>query len=145
MLKYMLDTNICIYTIKNRPAEVREHFKANSNRLCISSVVLSELLFEAEKSQNRERAFADVEGLVARLDVLDFDERAAAHAAEIRAELAKAGTPIGAYDVLIAAHARSQGLILVSNNLCEFNRVAGLRTENWGSKWFRQPEMCIYL
>ncbi len=131
MLKYMLDTNICIYTIKNRPMQVREYFTNNYNRLCISSVVLTELLYGAEKSQHRERALADVEGLVARLDILDFDQRAAAHAAEIRAELAKAGTPIGDYDVLIAAHARSQGLILVSNNLREFNRVAGLRTVNW--------------
>lgn len=127
----MLDTNICIYTIKNRPAQVREYFNQHYNELCISSVVLTELLYGAEKSQNRERALSDVAGLVARLTVLNYDERAASHAADIRAELAKLGTPIGDYDVLIAGHARSQGFVLVSNNLREFNRVAGLRTVNW--------------
>lgn len=131
MLRYMLDTNICIYTIKNNPAIVREKFQQHQHHLCISSIVLSELLYGAEKSDTPTKSLALIEGLAARLEVLDFDDNAAAHSAEIRAELAKKGTPIGHYDVLIAGHARSRGLILVSNNLREFERVGGLRLENW--------------
>ena len=131
MLRYMLDTNICIYTIKNNPAAVREKFQQHQNHLCISSIVLSELLYGAEKSSQPEKSLALIEGMAARLEVLNFDEHAAAHAAEIRADLARKGTPIGHYDVLIAGHARSHGLVLVSNNLREFERVDGLRLENW--------------
>ena len=131
MLRYMLDTNICIYTIKNNPLPVREQFNKHQHHLCISSIVLSELLYGAEKSAHPEKSLAIVEGLAARLDVLPFDDEAAAHAADIRAELAKQGTPIGHYDVLIAGHARSRGLVLVSNNVREFERVSGLRLENW--------------
>ena len=131
MLRYMLDTNICIYTIKNNPAAVREKFQQHQNHLCISSIVLSELLYGAEKSSQPEKSLALIEGMAARLEVLGFDEHAAAHAAEIRADLARKGTPIGHYDVLIAGHARSRGLVLVSNNLREFERVDGLRLENW--------------
>ena len=131
MLRYMLDTNICIYTIKNKPAAVRAQFQKHQDHMCISSIVLTELLYGAEKSENPAKSLAVVEGMAARLEVLDFDTHAAAHAAEIRAELAKQGTPIGHYDVLIAGHARSQGLVLVSNNLREFERVDGLRLENW--------------
>ena len=131
MLRYMLDTNICIYTIKNNPAAVREKFQQHQNHLCISSIVLSELLYGAEKSSQPEKSLALIEGMAARLEVLSFDEHAAAHAAEIRADLARKGTPIGHYDVLIVGHARSRGLVLVSNNLREFERVDGLRLENW--------------
>ena len=131
MLRYMLDTNICIYTIKNNPAAVREKFQQHQNHLCISSIVLSELLYGAEKSSQPEKSLALIEGMAARLEVLSFDEHAAAHAAESRADLARKGTPIGHYDVLIAGHARSRGLVLVSNNLREFERVDGLRLENW--------------
>ena len=131
MLRYMLDTNICIYTIKNNPLSVREQFNRHQHHLCISSIVLSELLYGAEKSAHPEKSLAVVEGLAARLEVLPFDDAAAAHAADIRAELAKQGTPIGHYDVLIAGHARSRGLVLVSNNVREFERVSGLRLENW--------------
>lgn len=127
----MLDTNICIYTIKNNPAIVREKFQQHQHHLCISSIVLSELLYGAEKSDTPTKSLALIESLAARLEVLDFDENAAAHSAEIRAELAKKGTPIGHYDVLIAGYARSRGLVLVSNNLREFERVGGLRLENW--------------
>ncbi|MDO4433320.1 MAG: tRNA(fMet)-specific endonuclease VapC [Alysiella sp.] len=133
MLRYMLDTNICIYTIKNNPAIVREKFQQHQHHLCMSSIVLSELLYGAEKSDTSTKSLALIEGLAARLQVLDFDENAAAHSAEIRAELAKKGTPIGHYDVLIAGHARSRGLVLVSNNLREFERVGGLRLENWAA------------
>ena len=131
MLRYMLDTNIVIYTIKNRPQIVREAFKAHYGQMCISSVTLSELVYGAEKSAAPTRNLADVEGFAARLEVLDFDPQAASHSGELRAELAKAGAPIGPYDQMIAGHARSRGLILVTNNEKEFERVPGLRLENW--------------
>lgn len=131
MLKYMLDTNIVIYTIKNRPEQIRKIFKKHSDSLCLSTVTLGELIYGAEKSAQPERNLVDIEGLAARLDVLDFDEVAAAHFGQIRAELAIAGKTIGPYDAMIAGHARSRGLILVTNNTREFNRVSGLRIENW--------------
>lgn len=131
MLKYMLDTNICIYTIKNRPPEVREIFTRNQSLMCISTVTLMELIFGAEKSSFPEKNLAIVEGFAARLEVLDYDKNAAAHSGQLRAELAATGKPIGPFDTMIAGHARSQGLILVSNNLREFSRAPGLRFENW--------------
>ena len=131
MLKYMLDTNICIFTIKNKPVAVREAFKAHHGRMCISSVTAMELLYGAEKSAAVERNLRVVEGFMRQLEVLDYDQSAAAHSGQLRAELARAGTPIGAYDQLIAGHARSRGLILVTNNRQEFERVPGLRVEDW--------------
>lgn len=131
MLKFMLDTNICIFTIKNRPEHVRAAFKRNHGQMCISSVTLMELIYGAEKSQHVQRNLEVVESFAARLDVLDYDPIAAAHTGQLRAELARSGTPIGAYDQMIAGHARSRGLILVSNNTREFVRVPGLRLEDW--------------
>ena len=129
MLKFMLDTNICIFTIKNRPQQVREVFKRHSGQLC--TITLMELIYGAEKSASPERNLADVEGFAARLDVLPYDTQAAAHSGQLRAELARVGKPIGPYDQMIAGHARSLGLILVTNNLREFERVPGLRVEDW--------------
>ncbi|MCF5143116.1 tRNA(fMet)-specific endonuclease VapC [Pseudomonas sp. WS 5532] len=131
MLKFMLDTNICIFTIKNKPQQVRETFKRHHGQLGISTVTLMELIYGAEKSANPERNLADVEGFAARLEVLKYDQDAAIHTGQLRAELARAGTPIGPYDQMIAGHARSQGLILVTNNRREFDRVPGLRVEDW--------------
>ncbi|MGV7091241.1 type II toxin-antitoxin system tRNA(fMet)-specific endonuclease VapC [Siccibacter turicensis] len=131
MLKFMLDTNICIFTIKKKPQIVREAFNKYYGQMCISTVTLMELIYGAEKSQNPERNLAVVEGFAARLDVLTFDNDAATHTGQIRAELARKGTPIGAWDTMIAGHARSRGLIVVSNNRREFERVSGLRTEDW--------------
>ncbi len=131
MLKYMLDTNIVIYTIKNRPQVVKRSFVAHYGQMCISTVTLMELINGAEKSAAPDRNLRDVEGFASRLDVLDYDSEAAAHSGELRAQLDKAGTPIGPYDQMIAGHARSRGLILVSNNEKEFARVPGLRIENW--------------
>ena len=90
-----------------------------------------ELLYGAHKSQSVRRNLDAVEGLLARLDVLDFDVSAAEHAGEIRATLARSGMPIGPYDIMIAGHARSRGLTLVTYNTSEFERVSGLRLENW--------------
>jgi tRNA(fMet)-specific endonuclease VapC len=131
MIKYMLDTNIVIYTIKNRPSQVRETFKKHDNQMCISTVTYGELIYGAERSAQPERNLADVEGLVARVDVMPFDHHAAEHFGQLRAELYSIGQPIGPYDMMIAGHARANGLILVSNNLKEFERVSGLRLENW--------------
>jgi len=131
MIKYMLDTNICIFTIKNKPQVVREAFNRHHDQLCISAVTLMELIYGAEKSAAPEKNLAVVEGFAARLEVLPFDNEAAAHTGMIRSELAKAGTPIGPYDQMIAGHARSRGLIVVTNNLREFARAPGLRVEDW--------------
>lgn len=131
MLKYMLDTNIVIYTIKNRPEKARESFKRHSDQMAISAVTLGELIYGAEKSSQPERNLNDIEGIAARLEVLPFDALAATHFGQLRAELAGAGAPIGPYDQMIAGHARALGLVLVTNNVTEFERVPGLRIENW--------------
>jgi tRNA(fMet)-specific endonuclease VapC len=133
MLKYMLDTNIAIYTIKNKPTEVREAFRAHDGQMCISVVTLMELIYGAEASAFVERNLRDIEGFAARLEVLPYDNDAAAHTGQLRAELKKMGRPIGPYDEMIAGHARSQGLILVTNNIKQFEVVPGIRLDNWVS------------
>lgn len=131
MLKYLLDTNICIYVIKRRPIEVLSRFNEAVGRLAISSITLSELLHGAEKSQQVAKNLTVVDDFCSRLDVLPYAETAAAHYGDIRADLERNGMPIGVNDIHIAAHARSEGLVLVTNNEREFKRVAGLRVENW--------------
>lgn len=133
MYKYLLDTDICIYTIKNRPTHVRETFIRHQEQLCVSTVTVMELIYGAEKSAVPERNLAVVEGFLARLAVLDYDHRAAEHTGQLRAELQKRGKPIGPYDQMIAGHARSLGLVLVTSNMREFERVSGLRIENWAN------------
>jgi tRNA(fMet)-specific endonuclease VapC len=131
MLKYLLDTNIVIYVIKRRPPEVREVFNQQQGRMAISAITLAELMHGAEKSSDVARNLGVVEDFASRLTVLPYDAHAAAHYGSIRAVLELRGTPIGINDMHIAAHARSAGLTLVSNNLREFERVPGLLTENW--------------
>lgn len=131
MLKYMLDTNIIIYIMKNRPAQVKKRFKQHKEQLSISSITLGELVFGAEHSQQQERNLSDIEAMIARLEVLPFDNKPAYHFGQIRAALYNIGKPIGPYDMMIAGHARSSGLILVTNNIREFERVPGLQLENW--------------
>jgi tRNA(fMet)-specific endonuclease VapC len=131
MLKYMLDTNIVIYVIKRRPIEALDTFNLHTGQTCISSITLAELLHGAEKSTQPEHNLRQVEDFVSRLDVLEYDNKAAAHYGDIRADLERKGTPIGVNDLHIAGHARSQGLTLVSNNLREFDRVEALRLSNW--------------
>lgn len=133
MLKYMLDTNICIFTIKSKPDVVRQAFKAHQGQMCISTVTAMELIYGAEKSAAVERNLRVIDSFMNQLEVLNYDPAAAAHSGQLRAELARAGMPIGPYDQMIAGHARSQGLILVTNNLSEFKRVPGLRVEDWVS------------
>jgi tRNA(fMet)-specific endonuclease VapC len=127
----MLDTNMVIYTIKNRPDQVRETFKQHQDQMCISAVTWGELIYGAEKSSHPERNLADIEQMAARLEIAPFETLAAAHFGQLRAELYRIGKPIGPYDMMIAGHARSMGFILVTNNLKEFERVPGLRVENW--------------
>ncbi len=128
----MLDTNLCIRVLRDRPALLRARFNAEAEALCISTIILTELLHGAEKSARPVENRRAVERFAARLEVLAFDAGAAAHAANIRAVLECEGRPIGGYDVLIAGHARSRGLVVITGNLREFLRVEGLRAEDWG-------------
>ncbi|MXZ81419.1 MAG: type II toxin-antitoxin system VapC family toxin [Gammaproteobacteria bacterium] len=131
MLKYLLDTNIAIYVIKNRPAGILEIFNRHAGRLCISSITLAELAHGVEKSSKAEHNRRQLDDFVSRLVVLEYGSKAATHYGEIRAALEYRGQMIGVNDLHIAAHARSEGLTLVTNNLKEFRRVDGLLLENW--------------
>ena len=131
MLRYLLDTNICIYVIKRRPESLLERFNRNASHLAMSSITLAELMHGAEKSSDPPRSLAVVENFCSRLEVLAYGPKAAQHYGQIRAALERRGTPIGVNDLHIAAHARSECLTLVSNNLREFERVEGLLYENW--------------
>lgn len=127
----MLDTNIVIYTIKQRPLAVKERFNAVSTQLCISSITVAELIFGAENSQMPEKNLNVVEDFLSRLQILDYGVDAAIQYGNIKAQLKRKGQPIGENDLHIAAHARSRGLILVTNNTREFERVPALQIENW--------------
>lgn len=131
MLKYLLDTNIAIYVIKRRPIEVMGVFNENAGRMAISAITLSELCHGAEKSARVSQNLAVIEEFASLLEALPYPAKASPHYGAIRAHLEKAGRPIGVNDLHIAAHARSEGLVLVTNNLAEFERVPGLLTENW--------------
>jgi len=131
MLRYLLDTNIVIYVLKRRPVEVLSTFNANASRMAISSVTLAELLHGAEKSSRVSENLAAIEDFCSRLEVLPYGPKAAQHYGAIRAALEKLGQPIGVNDMHIAAHARSEGLVLVTNNMGEFARVPALEAENW--------------
>ena len=131
-MKYLLDTNICIYALKNRPLAVLERLQAvGRGAVALSVITVLELRQGAEKSQQREANHSRLDFFFAPLRIFPFDEEAAAVAARIRAHLERQGTPIGDLDSLIAAHALARDLTLVTNNLREFARVPGLSTENW--------------
>ena len=131
MIKFLLDTNIVIYVIKRRPLEVLATFNENATRMAISAVTLAELLHGAEKSSQPANNLAVVEDFCSRLVVLPYAEKAAQHYGAIRAALEKIGQPIGVNDLHIAAHVRSEGLVLVTNNEKEFAKVLALQIENW--------------
>ena len=131
MLRYLLDTNIVIYVIKQRPLAVRAKFNEQAGRMAISAITLSELMHGAEKSERPVANLAIVEDFCSRLDVLAYPPKASAHYGSIRAMLERAGTTIGVNDLHIAAHARCEGLTVVTNNLREFERVPALQVENW--------------
>lgn len=130
-MRYMLDTNICIYAIKNRPesvlAALRQHEAAG---IGISSISVAELYFGVAKSGS-EKNLRALRHFLQALEVADFDGAAAEAYGTVRQQLEAAGTPIGPLDTQIAAHALSLGVVLVSNNTHEFARVAGLQLENW--------------
>lgn len=131
MLKYLLDTNIVIYVLKRRPIEVLKIFNTNASRMAISSITLSELMYGAEKSSNAAQNLEAVEEFISHLEVIPYDAKASQHYGQIKATLERKGEIIGENDIHIAAHAISQGLILVTNNLREFKRVSNLALENW--------------
>jgi tRNA(fMet)-specific endonuclease VapC len=131
MLRYLLDTSFVIYVIKRRPIEALEIFNQNAGRMAISSITLAELMHGAEKSSKPPVNLAVVEDLCSRLEVLPYAAKAAQHYGSIRAALELRGETIGVNDLHIAAHARSEGLTLVTNNLREFERVDALQLENW--------------
>ena len=132
MRVYMLDTNICIYVIKNRPeSAVHRFLECAAGDICISSVTYAELMHGVEKSKAREKNLLALTLFLSAITILDFDSHAAEEYGKIRAFLEKKGKPIGPMDMLIAAHAKSEDLILVTNNTGEFDRVPGLKLENW--------------
>ena len=133
MLRYLLDTNIVIYVIKRRPLSALALFNENAGHLAISSITLAELMHGAEKSNAPARSLAAVEDFCCRLEVLPYGPKAAMHYGNIRAQLESRGQTIGVNDLHIAAHARSEGLTLVSNNLREFERVEALQLANWAA------------
>jgi tRNA(fMet)-specific endonuclease VapC len=130
-MKAMLDTNVCIRVLRERPANLRERFKAEAPQLAISTIVLHELLYGAERSNRPDYQRQQVADFTNHLTILDFDRAAAPHAAEIKATLAAQGKLIGPNDLLIAGHARSLNLMMITGNLGEFTRVDGLRCEDW--------------
>ena len=131
-MKYMLDPNLCIYIMKKNPPQVLEKFLSlNSNEVGISSITQAELEFGACKSNNPLKNKLTLMIFLAGIKILPFDEKAATEYGDIRAALERRGTPIGANDLLIAAHARSLQLVLVTNNLKEFERIDNLKIENW--------------
>ena len=134
-IRYMLDTNMCIYLRQNRPPEVTTRFRQMRHGDAVLSVITyGELLYGAERSQQRTRALESLARLVSLLPVLPLPDEAASAYGEIRAALEKRGEMIGGNDLWIAAHAKSAGLTLVSNNEREFKRVSGLKLQNWASR-----------
>ena len=131
-MRYMLDTTICIYAIKNKPPVVIQNIlKQDPGELCISAVTYAELMHGVEKSQAVDRNRTALTLFLSSISVLPFDDYAAEEYGKIRADLERKGTPIGPMDMLIAAHAKAKGLILVTNNTREFCRVKNLSIEDW--------------
>ena len=131
-MKYMLDTNICIYLIKQKPEKVLRHFKAHSlGDVGISSITLAELRYGAEKSQQVQKNRGALDEFTLPLEIVDFDEEAASAYGTVRAALEKAGTPVGSMDMLIGAHALSLGVTLVTNNMSEFKQIKDLKLVDW--------------
>lgn len=131
-MKYMLDTNICVYLIKKKPENVLINLHAKiGDGIAISAITLAELIHGVNASSYPEKNALALNQFLAIVDILPFDDEAAAEYGKICATLRRQGTPIGTMDMLIAAHAKAKGLIIVTNNVCEFERVEGLVLENW--------------
>ncbi|MEY2659088.1 MAG: hypothetical protein RLZZ123_260 [Pseudomonadota bacterium] len=133
MLRYLLDTNIVIDVLKRRPMEVLATFNAHADRMAMSTITLAELMHGAERSTRVNDNLKVIEDFCSRLQVLPYGPKAAQHYGSIRSDLERAGQVIGINDLHIAGHARSEGLVLVTNNMSEFVRVPGLQVENWVS------------
>ena len=132
MIKYMLDTNICIYIIKQKPKNVIERFRqAQVSEIGVSSTTLSELEYGVMKSAKSEQNKLALVQFIAPIEISAYDDVAAQHYGKIRAHLERQGTPIGSLYMLIAAHALSQNSVLITNNESEFKRVSNLKIENW--------------
>lgn len=130
-LSYLLDTNVVIYVMKRRPVELLATFNRHQGRMAISTITLAELMHGVEKSLDPHKNLHVLQDFTSRLETLPYDETAAAVYGRIRTELERTGIPIGVNDLHIAAHARSRGLTLVTNNEREFSSVAGLQVTNW--------------
>lgn len=131
-MKFILDTDICIFVIKRKPPSVLDRFGQHSqDDLAISSVTVAELRYGAEKSARPQQNHAALDAFLAPLVIADFDAVAADHYGRIRAELERQGTPIGPLDTMIAAHALALAVTLITGNTSEFSRVPGLVMENW--------------
>lgn len=131
-MKYMLDTNICVYLIKKKPENVLINLHANmSEGIAISAITLAELIHGVEASAYPEKNTFALNQFLSIVEILPFDDEAAVEYGKICTALQRQGTPIGPMDMLIAAHARAKGLIIVTNNVREFQRVEGLGLENW--------------
>lgn len=134
-MRYMLDTNICIYAIKHKPEQVfvnlRKHDPAD---ICISSVTYAELVYGVEKSKAIEKNRLALTLLLANIEIMSFDSKASESYGKVRADLERLGTPIGPLDMMIAGHAKSMGYTVVTNNIKEFEKVEGLLLENWAGE-----------
>ena len=132
MIIYMLDTDICSYVIRERPLQVFEHFKqVEMEQICISVITYAELMYGVERSSSKKINQAVIDDFIKHLNIVPWDEEAAKHYGNIRAYLQADGQIIGSMDLMIAAHARSRGMTLVTNNDKHFNRVPKLTIENW--------------
>lgn len=132
MIHYMLDTDICIYIIRRKPADViKRLMKSRISQIGISSITLSELEYGVEKSSNQEQNQIALAQFLAPMEILSYGDETAQQYGRLRAFLEKQGTPIGSLDMLIAAHALSINCILVTNNEMEFGRVPNLKIDNW--------------
>lgn len=133
-MRYMLDTNICIYLIKQKPEKVLRHFKAHSvGEIGISSITLAELRYGVERSQQVQKNRQALEEFTLPLEIAAFDEDVAEVYGSVRAGLEQARTPVGSMDMLIGAHALSLGVTLVTNNLREFEKIKNLKVVDWSA------------
>jgi tRNA(fMet)-specific endonuclease VapC len=131
-MQYLLDTDICIYLLKRKPPQVISRFRQQAaGSVGVSTVTVAELHYGAVKSQQPERNLQALENFLLPLEICAFDLAASASYGQVRAELERAGNPIGPLDTMIAGHALSLSVILVTNNVSEFQKVAGLQIDNW--------------
>ena len=131
-MRYMLDSNIMIYALRHPKDQIHQRILVHLNHdLCISSITYEELIHGIYRSSDPVKNLTNLQKILLGIDILSFDDRAAHAAGRIHAELERAGTPIGGYDILIAGHAKSSDAILVTNNMREFQRIPGLRLEDW--------------